>query len=303
MKVSVIVNCHNGAKFVKLALDSVLRQTYENIEVIFFDNYSSDGTGDLVSQYKDDRVRYFRSDTFLSLGQARNQALRRADGQLIAFLDSDDIWMPTKLELQVPLFTEGVGLVYTAADMVHLGKTTKVVSNKKIQGDVFGTLLGDYFLVMSSVVISREALNSLSHWFDPRFEIIEEYDLFVRIATKWHLKGVSSRLTQWRWHAESTTFTKTRLISKEKRVLLRKLKEEFPILYRENADAVTKVRGKIMITLALVLHRGNQSKRARALLRRSSLITKKGLFVYLASFLPYASVDKAYRFLKGNPLI
>ena len=91
MKVSVIINCHNGAKFLKHALDSALSQTYENIEVIFFDNYSSDGTGDLVSQYKDERVRYFRSDTFLSLGQARNEALQRAGGQLIAFLDSDDI--------------------------------------------------------------------------------------------------------------------------------------------------------------------------------------------------------------------
>tara|TARA_B110000008_G_C16967162_1_gene562510 strand:- start:1378 stop:2289 length:912 start_codon:yes stop_codon:yes gene_type:complete len=303
MKVSVIINCHNGAKFLKHALDSALSQTYENIEVIFFDNYSSDGTGDLVSQYKDERVKYFRSDTFLSLGQARNEALQRAGGQLIAFLDSDDIWMPTKLELQVPLFTEGVGLVYTTAEMVHLGKTTKVVSNKKIQGNLFGTLLGDYFLVMSSVVISREALYSLNQWFDPRFEIIEEYDLFLRIAANWQLKSPLGRLTQWRWHAGSTTFTKTKLITKEKRILLRKLKEEFPTLYRENVDAVTKVRGKIIVTLALVLLRRNQSKKARALLRRSSIITKKGLFVYFASFFPYASVDKLYRFLKGNPLI
>ena len=303
MKVSVIINCHNGAKFLNYALDSALSQTYENIEVIFFDNCSSDETGYLVSQYKDKRIKYFKSDRFLSLGQARNEALQRAGGQLIAFLDSDDIWMPKKLELQVPLFTEGVGLVYTTAEMVHLGKTTKVVSNKKIQGNVFGTLLGDYFLVMSSVVISRDALSSLTHSFDERFEIIEEYDLFVRIAANWQLKSPLGRLTQWRWHAGSTTFTKTNLITKEKRVLLRKLREEFPILYRENTDAVTKVRGKIMVTLALELHRKNQSKKARALLRRSSIITKKGLFVYLISFFPHVIVDKAYRLLKGNPLI
>lgn len=303
MKVSVIINCHNAAEFLEQALDSALSQTYENIEVIVFDNYSSDGTGDLVGQYQDERVKYFRRDTFLSLGQARNEALLRAEGHLIAFLDSDDIWMPTKLELQVPLFTEDVGLVYTTAEIVHLGKTTKVVSNKKIQSNAFGTLLGDYFLVMSSVVISREALNSLRYWFDPRFEIIEEYDLFLRIAANWQLKSVPGRLTQWRWHSESTTFTKTRLISKEKRVLLRKLREEFPDLYKENDDAVTKVRGKIVVSLALVLHRKNQSKKARALLRRSSIITKKGLFVYAVSFCPHAFVDKVYRFLKGNPLI
>ena len=303
MKVSIIINCHNGVKFLEQALDSALNQTYENIEVVLFDNCSSDGTGDLISQYRDKRITYLRSDTFLSLGQARNEALMNAEGQLIAFLDSDDIWAPTKLELQVPLFTDGVGLVYTAAEILHFGKTTRIVSDKKIQGNVFGTLLGDYFLVMSSVVISRKALNSLSHWFDPRFEIIEEYDLFLRIAADWHIKSVPDRLTQWRWHSGSTTFTKMRLITREKRNLLRKLRKEVPNQYKQNHHAVTKVKGKIIITLALFLCRKNQSKKARAMLLRSSIITKKGLFVYIASFFPHKCVDKVYGYIKGNPLI
>lgn len=303
MKVSVIINCHNGEPFVGETLACCFNQSYENFEVIFFDNCSYDGTAAILRGIKDPRLKYFRSNTFLSLGQARNEALKYANGDLIAFLDADDIWLPNKLELQVPLFESGVGLVYTTAQMFYANETQKIVSEKPIEGNVFGTLLGAYFLVMSSVVISRAALESLTHWFDHRFEIIEEYDLFVRIAATWQIRHVSEQVTKWRWHEGSTTFTKSKLIAKEKRIFLRKLRKEFPDLYAIHINDVNRVRSKILITIALRLYRQNKGAKARALLRKSNRISKKGLFVYLASFFPSAFIDSAYRHTKGNPLI
>jgi glycosyltransferase involved in cell wall biosynthesis len=271
--------------------------------VIFFDNYSSDGTGDLVGQYKDERVKYFRSEEFLSLGEARNEAIRLSNGDFLAFLDADDIWYPRKLELQMKCFTDGVGLVHTRTEIVNEGSVTKRVGNRSPEGYVFGHLLSAYFLVMSSVVISREALNSLSHFFDPRFEIIEEYDLFLRIAANWKVSCVRSYLTQWRWHSASTTMVKTKLISQEKRAMLRKLKCEYPDLYKINHSRVNIVKGKIMVTTALDLYRSGQPAKARRLLRKSNVITGKGLFVYIASYFPGPLVDRVYRRVKGNPLI
>jgi len=303
MKVSVIMNCHNGMAFLKVALDSALNQSFKDFEIIFFDNCSTDDTAKIVCGYDDSRLKYFRSEEFLSLGQARNEAIRLSKGDFLAFLDADDIWYPRKLQLQMKCFIDGVGLVHTGTEIINEGSVTKRVGNRSPEGYVFGDLLSAYFLVMSSVVISREALNSLSHFFDPRFEIIEEYDLFLRIAANWKVSCVRSYLTQWRWHSASTTMVKTKLISQEKRAMLRKLKCEYPDLYKINHSRVNIVKGKIMVTTALYLYRGGRPAKARRLLRKSNLITGKGLFVYSATYFPHPLVDRVYRRVKGNPLI
>src|SRR3972149_6628479 len=89
--ISIIINSHNGAKYLREAIDSVYSQTYTNWEIILFDNCSTDETDTIVKQY-DDRLRYFRSEKFLNLGEARNKALKNAQGEIIGFLDSDDSW-------------------------------------------------------------------------------------------------------------------------------------------------------------------------------------------------------------------
>ena len=303
MKVSVIINCHNGMEFLNQAVDSVLKQTFKEFEIIFFDNNSTDQSAYLIHQYKDGRIKYHKSEVFLSLGEARNSALKHAKGEVIAFLDVDDIWDPRKLESQLPLLNEEVGLVYTGANIIFNNKSIKKVSTNSPEGKVFGELLSHYFLVMSSVIISRQALDSLSHWFDPRFEIIEEYDLFLRISTQWELRGVRAQLTQWRWHEASTTMKKTKRISLEKRLLLRKFRIDYPIFYEKYLNEINQVKGKIIITSALCFYRENKSALARKLLSRSRVVTKKGFFVYLATFFSYKLVNGLYRRIKGNPLI
>jgi glycosyltransferase involved in cell wall biosynthesis len=303
MKVSVIINCHNGSDYIQKALNSVISQTHKEFEIIFFDNASTDQTFEIVTSYDDYRLKYFRSDRYLTLGQARNEAIELSSGDIIAFLDADDVWKAQKLELQIKCFTKDVGIVYTGADIIHNEKITKSVSNNSIEGFVFGELLADYFLVMSSVAVSRAALESLSHFFDPRFEIIEEYDLFLRISVNWKVRCIPQQLTQWRWHEASTTMEKTHLISKEKKIFLRKLKTEYPTLCQTNAGAIKKVKGKILITMALVLFRNGRSQKARYLLRKSHNVTAKGFFVYFFTFFPHYLVDKLYRVIKGNPLI
>lgn len=303
MKVSVIINCHNGMAFLKIALDSALNQSFKDFEIIFFDNCSTDATATIVLAYDDSRIKYFRSEKFLSLGEARNEAISLSEGDFLAFLDADDFWYPQKLELQMKCFVDGVGLVHTGSEIISEGSITKRVGNRSPEGYVFGELLGAYFLVMSSVVISREALNTLSHFFDPRFEIIEEYDLFLRIAANWKVGYVRSYVTQWRWHSASTTMVKTKRISVEKRAMLRKLKCEDPVLYEVNRSQVNRVKGKILVTSALELYRGGQAEKARRLLRRSKLFSGKGVFVYAATYFPHRLVDKVYKRVKGNPLI
>ena len=124
-KVSVIMNCHNSEEYLNMAIDSVYEQDFSNWEIILFDNCSNDKTEEISKSY-DSKLKYIRSDKFLTLAEARNEAIKYSRGLYLAFLDSDDIWMSTKLTKQVNKIenlNSSYGFCYT--------KAVKVDSNGK----------------------------------------------------------------------------------------------------------------------------------------------------------------------------
>ena len=100
--VSVIMPTYNQAAFIGEAIQSVLAQTYSDLELIVIDNYSSDSTRDVVASLRDARVRYFQFANQGVIAAGGNFGVRQARGEVLAFLDSDDAWLPNKLEAQLP---------------------------------------------------------------------------------------------------------------------------------------------------------------------------------------------------------
>lgn len=100
-KVSIIMPSYNTAQFIERSIESVVAQTYQNWELIIVDDCSSDNTDEVVSEIRDERIKYFKNDKNYGAAYSRNKALREASGKWIAFLDSDDLWMPDKLEKQI----------------------------------------------------------------------------------------------------------------------------------------------------------------------------------------------------------
>lgn len=99
--VSVIMPSYNTGKYIGKSIESVINQTYSNWELIIVDDCSDDDTEEVVSVFKDERIKYFKNAFNSGAAISRNRALREAKGRWIAFLDSDDIWKPTKLEKQL----------------------------------------------------------------------------------------------------------------------------------------------------------------------------------------------------------
>lgn len=104
--VSIIMPSWNTGRFIKRSIDSVIAQTYENWELLIVDDCSTDNTNEIVAQYADARIRYFKNEKNSGAALSRNRALREAKGEWIAFLDSDDLWAPEKLEHQVAFMNE-----------------------------------------------------------------------------------------------------------------------------------------------------------------------------------------------------
>src|SRR5208283_539044 len=113
--VSVIMNIRNGSAYLRESLDSVMAQSFADWELIAWDDCSTDDSAGIVAEYKDPRVHYFLSPEDTPLGKARANAIRQATGQWLAFLDQDDLWTPTKLEKQMALTDEHVGIIYGRA--------------------------------------------------------------------------------------------------------------------------------------------------------------------------------------------
>ncbi len=113
--VSIVMPSYNTAEYIKNSIASVQAQTYQNWELIIVDDCSSDNTDEVVAAFlSDERIKYFKNETNSGAAVSRNKALQEASGKWIAFLDSDDVWLPEKLERQIGFMNEtGYKFTYT----------------------------------------------------------------------------------------------------------------------------------------------------------------------------------------------
>lgn len=113
--VSIIMPSYNTAEYIGESIECVLKQTYANWELIIVDDCSDDNTDEVVTRFGDARIKYFKNEKNSGAAVSRNKALREAKGKWIAFLDSDDLWMPEKLEKQIKFMTDnGYAFSYTS---------------------------------------------------------------------------------------------------------------------------------------------------------------------------------------------
>lgn len=127
--VSIIMPSYNSEKYIKDSIESVLKQTYPFWELLIVDDCSTDKTVDIIKSFKDERIKLFQNKTNSGAAISRNWALREVKGKWIAFLDSDDLWLPTKLEEQLKFMIDNnYGFSYTDYRVSNNG----VLSNKII---------------------------------------------------------------------------------------------------------------------------------------------------------------------------
>lgn len=300
--VSVVMNCLNGEKYLRDAIDSVYSQTHKKWEIIFWDNASTDKSAEIARSYND-KLRYFKGDKTIPLGAARNKALAQSRGEFIAFLDCDDLWIYDKLEKQIPLFAKDndVGLVFSDTIFFNNTGSQKNVYKKwkPPKGMVFRELLSNYFLALPSVIVRTKALESLSELFDERFNMIEEYELFVRLSHQWKVDYVDEALAKWRMHNSSWTFSKKGLALIEKESMLGK----FQMIYDDFNDQykieISMVKAQIATAKALLEFEKGNCVNARKLLRPYLYINSKIKVYYILTLLPYSIFMRLYRCYSG----
>mgnify|MGYP000877319068 FL=1 len=188
-------------------------QTYSKWEVIFWDNQSSDNSKKIFYEFKDSRFKYFVSEKHTTLYEARNNAIKKSVGEIIAFLDTDDWWDERKLEKQIPYFKDDkVGIVHSNCYLFYQNTNKKKIFQKinLRSGYITKDLCKKYNIAILTVLLRKSAYFS-ALGFNNRYKIIGDLDLIIRLSSQWKMISIGECLAYYRIHSENFTILNSKI--------------------------------------------------------------------------------------------
>lgn len=192
---SVVIPTYNRAATIERAIDSVLRQSYDNIEVIIVDDCSTDDTAAIVERYSDDRVHLYRLDKNAGACIARNKGIERARGRYIAFQDSDDEWFSNKLEVQIEqMVRDGAALSFCNFVKVDQSTSASLAFPVGLQEGIidYSTLLTKSYVSTQCIVAETKCFEHIR--FDPTMPRLQDWDIILALAQQFQICHVDQSL-------------------------------------------------------------------------------------------------------------
>lgn len=213
--VSVIIPTYNSAKYIEEALRSVFNQTFQDFEIIVIDDGSTDNTGKILEKYNQ-IIRYICQANG-GPSSARNTGIRQAKGKFIAFLDADDLWLPTKLEKQIALFNcnSNLGMVTTGACSFDDKGVFGYSTNKRatlMNGNIARNIFLHSNIGTPTVLVKKEVFDKIG-LFEENIRQGEDDNMWIRIAANYDVELIDEALIQVRNHPTRMTFNRAELVA------------------------------------------------------------------------------------------
>lgn len=242
--VSVLINCFNGEPFVEEAVRSVIDQSYTNWELYFWDNASTDRTGQIVRGFKDERIRYFKSPVHTELGSARIAAFPHLRGKYVAILDADDRCTPDRLARQVQHLEQNEQTLAVASSYIKIDEEGQELDTEYLDwlhGKLPEVFVYSNPIAHSTVMYDRSAACEVGGY-DYRFIFAQDYALWIELSQLGTFKIIDEPLTCIRVNTESMSnqASYSRIRHNESLQLMRRAlrnlpsSEEAQIKHREN---------------------------------------------------------------------
>jgi len=277
-KVSVIIPTHNRAALLRRAIASVLRQSFQDFEIVLIDDASDDDTRAAIASQSDVRIRYFRNGRNRGEAVSRNAGVAHATGEYIAFLDDDDTWLPEKLETQVRLLDRcpaKVGGVYCGYDRVDMESGATVATIRPARrGAIYADLREQNWVGSPSTVILRRECLDKAGPFDEQLKFGIDYDMWIRISRFYDFEFVNEPLVRYSVHAQRLS-ADTRTILRGKEAQLEK--------YADYFAGDPQSYSRYLLSLGVLYCYNRRPAEGRAALRRA-------IRVYPFEFRPYVNL-------------
>ncbi|MCD6705987.1 MAG: glycosyltransferase [Thiobacillus sp.] len=222
--VSVLMPAYNHASYVRAAVESVLGQTYGNLELIAIDDASSDATWNVLQSFEDDRLRRYRHDSNQGAHATLNEALGLARGKFIAIINSDDVYYPARLQKAISclMANQHLGACFTRYDFIDktgrvvrdsdslaadfpdiaksLGTAAETLERNELQ--VMSLLARNYLHTTSNLICRREVIDQVGTF--RRFRYVHDHDFFLRLSHRFPIEVIPESLLGYRFHAANT---------------------------------------------------------------------------------------------------
>jgi glycosyltransferase involved in cell wall biosynthesis len=282
--VSVIIPTYNRTKLLGRDIQSVLAQTYQDFELIIVDDGSTDDTEGLVKNFNSQKIKYSRHRKNKGISASRNTGIRSSRGNYIALQDSDDEWMPDKLEKQLRAFDTAppeVGVVYTGFYIIanNQKRYQPSASITPKDGDIFSSIIkGEYLVSPQTIMVKRECFEKYG-LFDESFPAMEDWEMSLRLAKHCHFKYIDEPLVQYHIQPDSMSLNKGAII-KSYQLILEKYSEDF--------KQDRRLLAKHYLRLGHFLYYNGEHSRGREYLARSIKLYPlyiKAIGVFLAACL------------------
>ena len=215
--VSIVVNCYNGEKYLKKTLESIQAQKYKNWELIFWDNQSEDNSKKIFHSFKDTRFNYYYSEKHTTLYEARNLACQKCNGKFIAFLDCDDWWYDNFLSARKIFFEDEKYKFSYSNCYLYFEKSNKYVLHSKTflpYGKIYDLLAKNYVVRISSTIIRKNSLKEINY-FDPKFNIIGDFDAIMKFCKEGDAHAIQDPLLCVRIHGKNFLDVNRKMFFKE----------------------------------------------------------------------------------------
>jgi len=283
-KVSVILSTYNRAYILRSAIESVLNQSYGDLELIVVDDGSTDNTEQLVKSMSDARIVYVKHDKNYGLATGRNTGLAKAGGEYIAFQDSDDMWEKEKLSRHVPLLDESsntVAAVYGMLEKVLKDGSMVIQPAEHIfpmEGNIHEQILRRNFITMQVALVRASVFRAVG-LFDPAIYSLEDWDFWIRCTQKFEVRFDPYICVHAVVMGDSLTSNRPLRLDDRARA------------YEKNRQAFTKypsIRCEVLTNIAKgYLYAGN-ARKTRTYITEALMLKKslRAMIIFCASFFP-----------------
>ncbi|QUX94562.1 hypothetical protein C0J08_03660 [Marinomonas sp. CT5] len=289
--ISVLMNCYNGEKYLREALDSIVAQTYDNWELIFWDNQSSDNSKSILEEYlPDSRIKYFYAPTHTNLGGGRAAAWSYIKGKYLGVLDVDDLWEPSKLEEQVSIMESDPEIGVCISNTKFFSeKHSEVLYDSAPPVELgVGELIRKYYISLESVLLSMDHAKNLDEGFSNDFSHIADFDLIVRIASSSKIHYVPKVLSAWRVHESSGTWTDSQQFNFEFIKWVSKYKNS--TLFYRYSNELAHIQSRALLRSISVSFAKLKFKEIFTHLSNESFLIKLRTFLILIFYIPFSNV-------------
>ena len=186
-KVSIIIPTYNREDLIQRAIKSITGQTNQDYEIIIADDASTDNTEEVIKSIQNSKIIYFKLDKNSGQCVSRNLAIKKARGEYIGFLDSDDEWMPEKIEKQTKVFENSedpnLGAVYCGfIEKDEVMDRTEIINRDNLKGDIYKNLLSGFCPSTPTMFLVKKSILDEVNGFDEGLPTFVDYDLWLRIA-------------------------------------------------------------------------------------------------------------------------